>query len=69
MIARPQLSILQQRLAEPRRYIQVLAGPRQVGKTTLINQLVVRMTVPVSSIKADAVAINDMKWIADQWIT
>lgn len=69
MIARPQLSILQQRLAEPRRYIQVLAGPRQVGKTTLINQLVARMTVPVSSITADAVAIDDMKWIADQWDT
>lgn len=69
MIVRPQLSILQQRMAEPRRYIQVLAGPRQVGKTTIINQLVAQLTVPVSSITADVVVSDDAEWIADQWNT
>lgn len=38
--ARPQLAALAARLAEPVRLIQILAGPRQVGKTTLIHQLV-----------------------------
>jgi len=34
----PQASVLEARLAEPRRFIQVVAGPRQVGKTTLARQ-------------------------------
>ena len=29
---------LTDRLKEPRRFIQVLAGPRQVGKTPLVEQ-------------------------------
>jgi predicted AAA+ superfamily ATPase len=32
--ARPQSETLGRRLAEPRRFIQAVAGPRQVGKTT-----------------------------------
>ncbi len=34
---RPQADILARRLAEPRRFIQVVAGPRRVGKTTLVG--------------------------------
>ena len=30
---------LLKRLNEPRRFLQVLAGPRQVGKTTLVRQV------------------------------
>ena len=36
---RPQFQTLIGRLAEPRRFIQVVAGPRQVGKTTLVQQV------------------------------
>ena len=36
---RPQFQTLFSRLAEPRRFIQVVAGPRQVGKTTLVQQV------------------------------
>ena len=36
---RPQAATLARRLAEPRRFIQVVAGPRQVGKTTLVQQV------------------------------
>ena len=32
---RPQFDLLARRLAEPRRFIQVVAGLRQVGETTL----------------------------------
>lgn len=35
----PQFLILSSRLDEPRRFIQVVAGPRQVGKTTLVQQV------------------------------
>jgi predicted AAA+ superfamily ATPase len=37
---RPPAAVLARRLAEPRRFIQVVAGPRQVGKTTLVQQVV-----------------------------
>lgn len=67
MIIRPQLKILQDRLEEPRRFIQVLAGPRQIGKTTLIDQLIARLQVPVSSVTADTIAPENTEWIADQW--
>ena len=36
---RSQSATLARRLAEPRRLIQVVAGPRQVGKTTLVQQV------------------------------
>jgi len=36
---RPQFAILSSRLDESRRFIQVVAGPRQVGKTTLVQQV------------------------------
>ena len=36
---RSQAAELRRRLEEPRRFIQIVAGPRQVGKTTLVQQL------------------------------
>lgn len=39
MIRRSIHDVLLRRLREPRRFIQVLAGPRQVGKTTLARQV------------------------------
>ena len=36
---RQQIKQLAERLKEKRRFIQVIMGPRQVGKTTLVNQL------------------------------
>jgi hypothetical protein len=48
---RPQAAQLARRLAEPRRFIQVVAGPRQVGKTTLVLQVVQasKLTTQVAS--------------------
>jgi predicted AAA+ superfamily ATPase len=37
---RPHATRLARRLAEPRRFIQAVAGPRQVGKTTLVQRVV-----------------------------
>jgi predicted AAA+ superfamily ATPase len=36
---RPQASILRQRLAEPVRWLNIVAGPRQVGKSTLVQSV------------------------------
>lgn len=67
MIIRKQLSVLQARLAEPRRFIQVLAGPRQVGKTTLIKQFIAEVKVPYTFVSADNVDSSDTSWISNQW--
>lgn len=52
---------------EPRRFIQVLAGPRQVGKSTLIGQVLDKCTLPHYSYNADAVDENDSDWIRRIW--
>jgi hypothetical protein len=58
---------LSKRLAEPRRFIQVVAGARQVGKTTLVQQVIEEITVPVHFASADEPAIRGDVWIAQQW--
>jgi hypothetical protein len=52
---------------EPRRFIQVLYGPRQVGKTTVIRQFLDQTQLPNHYIAADAVAASDDVWISNQW--
>ncbi len=64
---RPQAEVLARRLAEPRRFIQVIAGPRQVGKTTLVQSVVEGMKVPVRFVSADEPALRGSEWIAQQW--
>ena len=64
---RPQSEILARRLAEPRRFIQVVAGPRQVGKTTLVQQVVEAAGVPVQFASADEPTLRSAEWIAQQW--
>jgi len=67
MFKRPIYAILLQRLREPRRFIQVLAGPRQVGKTTLIEQLLEELTIPTLYVSADEPTLKDHYWIEQQW--
>ena len=46
---RPIARLMSARLAEPPDRIQILAGPRQVGKTTLVEQILNRADRPVAS--------------------
>lgn len=64
---RSQFQILINRLAEPRRFIQVVAGPRQVGKTTLVQQVCEGIGVPVQFASADEPTLRGQEWIAQQW--
>lgn len=57
------------RLGEPRRFIQVVAGARQVGKTTLVQQVMGEIKTPVHFASADEPAIRGDTWIAQQWET
>lgn len=64
---RPQFAILASRLDEPRRFIQVVAGPRQVGKTTLVQQVCEASGLPVQYASADEPTLRGAEWIAQQW--
>lgn len=64
---RPQAAELARRLAEPRRFIQVVAGARQVGKTTLVQQVTETAKVPVRFASADEPTLRGADWIAQQW--
>ena len=64
---RPQFSAVLERMNEPRKFIQVLAGPRQVGKSTLIDQVLEECTLPHYLYNADGVDENDTDWIRRVW--
>ncbi|MDX8399344.1 MAG: ATP-binding protein [Gallionellaceae bacterium] len=54
--SRPEEAKLQQRLSEPVRFINILAGPRQVGKTTIVRDLIPPNTPKGFYISVDAEA-------------
>jgi predicted AAA+ superfamily ATPase len=58
---------LARRLREPRRFLQAVTGPRQVGKTTLVQQAVAESGVVARFASADEPALRDGIWIAQQW--
>ena len=64
---RPQAAELARRLAEPRRFIQVVAGPRQVGKSTLVGQVLAGARLPHRVASADEPTLRHAEWIAQQW--
>ncbi len=55
------------RLQEQRRFIQVLAGPRQAGKTTLALQAMAAAGLPSHYASADDPALRDLAWLEAQW--
>ena len=55
------------RLGEPRRFLQVLAGPRQVGKTTMVQQVLAEFEGRSVFVSADEPALRDTAWVAAQW--
>lgn len=57
------------RVSEPRRFIQVLAGPRQTGKTTAARQVAEAVRLPVHYASADEPSLKDRVWIEQQWET
>jgi len=67
MYIRPLYQKVMERLSVSRTFMQVLAGPRQVGKTTLAHQI--RDLLPYSShyASADSSSLRDAAWIEQQW--
>ena len=67
MFSRSAFSVIFNRLQEERRFIQVLAGPRQTGKTTIALQVQEQIKMPVHFASADEPALKDHTWIEQQW--
>lgn len=55
------------RLREPRKFMQVVMGPRQVGKTTGVKQALKKCGVPYLFFTADAVPASNHAWISECW--
>lgn len=64
---RPQAAELARRLKEPRRFIQVVSGARQVGKTTLALQVADQSKLPYHFASADEPTLRGNEWIESQW--
>lgn len=67
MFERSELQTLKKRVDEPRKFIQVLMGPRQAGKTTLVSQLLKQINIPVLFESADAIPAGDSSWLQQIW--
>lgn len=66
---RPHFYILKKRLREKRNFIQTVIGPRQIGKTTMVLQLIDEMNIPNQYQSADAIDATNSTWITQQWET
>jgi len=55
------------RMREGRKSIQVLMGPRQIGKTTVINQVLDEIDIPHAYFSADASSQAGASWIQTSW--
>lgn len=64
---RSQYGVILARIQEPRKFIQVLAGPRQVGKTTLVRQVLAASGRQAHYISADEPTLQDRNWLVQQW--
>lgn len=67
MKKRPIFNLILNRMLEPRHFIQVLMGPRQVGKTTLALQVAESLDKPYHFASADLATLQDLAWLQQQW--
>ena len=64
---RPVFNEIRSRLSTRRKFIQVITGPRQTGKTTLIGQLLKELKTPSLYISADYFDGDGTLWIEKHW--
>ncbi|MDR1622109.1 MAG: ATP-binding protein [Synergistaceae bacterium] len=67
MFARILVSQLAERLREPRRFIQIVAGPRQTGKTTAVIQALEKINTPQHFVSADDPNLVSVEWLRNEW--
>lgn len=67
MYQRTIIKEIEKRITSNRKFIQVIAGPRQVGKTTIVNQLLKKIKVPSYYISADIIYGLGVSWVEKHW--
>ena len=55
MYKRAEYQIIKDRMEEPRKFIQVVMGARQVGKSTVVKQVLKDISIPYQLFSADNV--------------
>lgn len=68
MYKRSEYYKIKSRLEEPRRFIQVVMGPRQVGKSTVVKQVLTDLEgMDYALFSADNVPATSGAWLSDCW--
>lgn len=67
MYKRPEYQTIKQRLEEPRKFIQVVMGARQVGKSTVVKQVLNDIDLPYQFFSADNVPASNGTWVSNCW--
>lgn len=67
MYKRTEYKTITNRLLEERKFIQVVMGPRQVGKSTVVKQVLKDIDIPYQFYSADNVPATNSAWISDCW--
>lgn len=67
MYKKSEYQIIKSHLDEPRKFIQVVMGPRQVGKSTAVKQVLKELDSPFQLYSADNVPASNTAWISNCW--
>ena len=68
MYKRAEYQIIKSRLEERRKFIQVVMGPRQVGKSTVVKQVLADIDTPYQFFSADNVPSTNTGWVTNCWV-
>ena len=67
MYKRAEYQVIKSRLEEDRRFIQVVMGARQIGKSTVVKQVLKDIDIPFRFFSADNVPATNTAWISNCW--
>ncbi|MDR2130617.1 MAG: AAA family ATPase [Odoribacteraceae bacterium] len=67
MYKRAEYQIIRRRLEEQRKCIQVVMGARQIGKSTVVKQVLKDLDAPYQLFSADNVPATNSAWISNCW--
>jgi len=67
MYKRTEYQTIKNRLEEQRRFIQVVMGARQIGKSTVVKQVLKELDAPYQFFSADNVPATNSAWISNCW--
>ena len=67
MYKRAEYQTIKERIKESRKFIQVVMGARQIGKSTVVKQVLNDLDEPYRMFSADNVPTTNSAWISDCW--